>query len=110
MRSRFPAKQSKELRAAIDIQNKANKAAGVVSRKPQRVIRQEANIVRKELMHDATITAKQRSRAEQLRQKRLSADRELRERVKRFGRHLEGTAPTEKKTETGIVIPSGEQI
>ena len=108
--SRFPAKQSPELKAAIKLQDKANAIAKVESRKPMRVRRLEANIVRKELMHDATMTKKQRSRAERDRQERLKKDRQIIAARKRAGELLKALPSSETKTETGIVLPSGEQI
>lgn len=101
---------SPELRAAIEIQNKANAIAKVESRKPQRVIREEANRVRKELMHDASMTKKQRSRAERIRQANLAVKRDQLARVKRVGEILAGLPATERKTDLGIVLPSGSDI
>ena len=101
---------SKELRAAIELHNTANRIAGVESRKPQRVIREEANKVRKELMHDATMTKAQRSRAERIRQANLTVKRELEQRRKKVGELLAGLPLNERKTDLGIVLPSGADI
>ena len=95
---------------ANELYNKARKAAGIESRKPMRVQRQEANLVRRELKHDSMMTTKQRSRAEKVRQTNLKAKREHDARVKRVGEILAGLPETEKKTELGIVLPSGSDI
>ncbi len=107
---RRPSAVSPELKAAIEIQNKANDIANVKSRKPRWQERQEAHAVRRELKHDAVLTKKQRSRAEQARQIRLTADRERIARTKRVGELLKGLPETERTTETGIVLPSGVDI
>ena len=101
---------SKELRKATELFNEANKAAKVESRKPMRVQRLEAAKVRNELKADATMTKKQRSRAEQLRQANLMAKREFEATRKRVGEILAGLSDKERKTELGIVLPSGAEI
>ena len=103
-------KQSKELRAAIELQNTANRAAKVESRKPRWAMRAEASAVVRELKHDSMMTKAQRSRAEATRQIRLSMQRAKAEATKRVGEILKGLGGEEKKTELGIVLPSGEQI
>lgn len=103
-------KISKELRAAIELQNKANVAAKVESRKPRWKLRQEANAVRRELKHYANMTTKQRSRYEALHQARLTADRARIALRKRVGEILAGLPTNEKTTELGIVLPSGAEI
>ena len=110
MRGRYPVKTSPELRAAIELQDTAYRIAKVESRKPMRVQREEANKVRKELMHDATMTKKQRSRAERVRQATLAIKRELIKKRERVGAILAALPETEKKTELGIVLPSGADI
>ena len=110
MRGKYPVKKSPELLAAIELQNTANRMAKVESRKPQRVIREEAGRVRKEIMHDATMTKKQRSRAERIRQVNLAAKRELIKARERVGAILAGLPANEQKTELGIVLPSGAEI
>jgi len=107
---RFPAKQSPELRAAIELQNTANRIAKVESRKPTWQKRAEANAVRRELKHVAQMTKKQRSRYERLRQAKLAADRAAIELRKRVGEILKGLPEGERKTETGIVLPSAVDI
>ena len=99
-----------ELRAAIELQNKANKIAKVKSRKPRKVQRAEANAVRRELKHDAQMTKAQASRFEMLRQARLTTDRAMNAARKRVGDILSGLPGKERKTDVGIVLPSGEQI
>lgn len=103
-------KVSKELKAAIEIHNTANRIAKVESRKPQRVIRLEARAVRRELMHDATMTKAQRSRAEKVRQARLTVKRGFEKHRKRVVEILSGLPASERKTELGIVLPSGSDI
>lgn len=101
---------SKELRAAIEIHNTANRLAKVESRKPMRVQRQEANAVRRELKHDAGMTKAQRSRAERIRQANLAVKRELLKARERVGALLAGLPASEKKTDLGIILPSGADI
>ena len=103
-------KISKELRAAIDLQNKANQIAKVTSRKPRWKMRQEARIVVRELKHVAQMTKKQRGRYETLQQARLAANRARDAARKRIGEILAGLPANEKKTELGIVLPSGADI
>ena len=107
---RFAWPISKELRKAIEQVNEANKAAKVESRKPMRVQRLEARAVVRELKHNATMTKAQRSRAEQLRQANLAAKRELFRRSERVGAILAGLPVKEKKTDLGIILPSGADI
>ena len=103
-------KVSKELRAAIEIHNEANRAAKVESRKPRWMLRAEANEVRREIKHVAQMTKAQRSRYEHLRQLRIAADRARAALQKRVGEILKGLPEAEAKTETGIVLPSGVDI
>ena|SRR5690348_8271095 len=107
---RRPSKVSKELRAAIELQNKANAIAKVESRKPRWQMRLEAAKVRAELKNDARMTGKQRRRAERKRQARLTVQRELIARQKRVGELLAGLPMDERKTDLGIVLPSGADI
>lgn len=104
------AKASKDLRAAIELQNEANKIAKVESRKPRWLQRQEARAVKSELQHDAQMTNGQRSRMERTRQANLSVKRALIAQRKRVGEILAGLSATETKTELGIVLPSGADI
>lgn len=108
--SRRRAKASPELRAAIEIQNKANAIAKVESSKPRWLMRQEARAVVAELQYDAQMTKKQRSRFERIRQANLTLKRELNAKRKRVGEILAGLPATEQKTELGIVLPSGADI
>jgi hypothetical protein len=110
LRRRYPEPVSPELQAAIDLQNKANRIAEVKSRKPRLVLRAEANKVRRELKHDAGMTTVQRSRFERLRQAQLIVDRARIATAKRIGDLLNGLQDKERKTELGIVLPSGKQI
>lgn len=103
-------KVSKELRAAIELHNKANEIAKVESRKPRWQQRQEARAVKAELQHDAGMTTKQRSRFERIRQANLAFKRELIARRRRVGELLAGLPENERKTELGIVLPSGADI
>jgi len=101
---------SKELQAAIDIQNVANKAAKIESRKPQWAIRAEAHEVRREIKHDAMRSHAARSRTERIYQKALSLGRAAAETAKRRAAILKDSKLEETKTETGIVLPSGAQV
>ena len=103
-------KLSKELRAAIELQNKANVAAKVVSRKPRWALRAEARAVVRELKRDSMLPRWQRSKKESLAQARLALDRARDAARKRAGEILKGLDAKESKTEMGIVVPSGEQI
>ena len=107
---RFAWPASKELRAAIELQNTANRMAKVESRKPMRVQRLEARAVRREIMHDATLPNRLRGRRERIRQATLAAKREFLAQRQRVGAILAGLPETEKKTELGIVLPSGADI
>ena len=108
--ARRRVKISKELRASIEIQNKANRIAKVGSRQPRWMKRAEANTVRRELKHVAQMTSPQRSRYEKLRQVKLFADRAQIALRKRVGEILTGLPGEERKTELGIVLPSGVEI
>jgi len=109
--ARRRVKVSKELRAAIEIQNKANRIAKVASRKPRWMMRAEANTVRRELKHVAQMTKPQRSRYEKLRQIRLTADRAQIALRKRVGEILKGLPDSGgRQTDGGIVLPSGVEI
>lgn len=99
-----------ELQAAIKLQNKANTIAEVKSRKPRAVLRAEANAVRRELKHDAQATKKQRSRIERIFQAKLTYQRAQIAMQKRIGDILNGLSDKERKTDLGIVLPSGRQI
>lgn len=103
-------KLSKELRAAIELQNKANEIAKVQSRRPRWMLRAEANQVRRELKRDGMLTTAKRARDEALRQARLTVQRARIAAQKRAGEILAGLSSEEKTTEMGIVIPAGEQI
>jgi hypothetical protein len=107
-RKRYPI--APELSAAIQLQNKANRIAKVESRKPRAAKRAEANAVRRELKHDGQMTTARRSRAEQLRQARLTYERARGATVKRVGDILAGLPGKERTTELGVVLPSGRQI
>lgn len=84
--------------------------ANVESRKPMRVQRLEARRVRRELMHDATLPNRLRGRRERIRQATLAAKREFLAQRQRVGAILAGLPTAEKKTELGIVLPSGSDI
>lgn len=103
-------KVSKELQAAIDLQNQANRIAKVESRKPRWLVRSEARAVVRELKHVAQMTKAQRSRYETLRQIRLTTDRARNALRKRVGELLAGLPESERKTELGIILPSGADI
>lgn len=107
---RFTYPVSRELQASIDLQNKANTIAEVKSRKPRAVLRAEARAVRRELKHDAGMTKAQRSRAERIYQAKLTYQRARIAIEKRIGDILSGLQDKERKTELGIVLPSGRQI
>lgn len=109
-RSFLSPRVSPELRAAIELQNQANRIAKVESRKPRRVQRMEANAVKAEMQHDAGLTKKQRRVAERVKQARLTADRARAALQKRVGEMLKGLPENERLTETGIVLPKGEDI
>lgn len=109
-RQRRHVKVSKELRAAIELVNTANRAAKVESRKPRWMMRLEAREVVRELKRDSMLTRAQRSRAEATRQIRLALDRAKAAAIKRAGEILKGLNDKEQKTELGIVLPSGKQI
>ena len=104
------ARTSPELRAAIELQNKANRIAKVESRKPRWAQRQEANAVRREIKHLATMSKKQHGRYEALRQARLAADRARIALQKRIGEILKGVPETGRMTESGIALPSSVDI
>lgn len=107
---RFSTKPvSRELQAAIELQNKANLIAKVESRKPRWQLRAEANAVRRELKRVAQMTRSQRGRYETLQQARLAADRAREALRKRVGEILKGL-PDGGKTEMGIVLPTAEDI
>ena len=107
---RFAYPVSRELRSALKLQAVANKEAKIAPKKGRAVLRAEANAVRRELKHDAQMTTAHRSRFEQLRQARLTAQRAAIATHKRIGDVLSGLQDKERKTELGIVLPSGRQI
>jgi hypothetical protein len=107
---RYAYPVSKELRAALKLQAIANKEAKIVPKRGRAVLRAEANAVRRELKHDAQMTTAHRSRFENLRQVRLTTQRAAIATRKRIGDVLSGLQEKERKTELGIVLPSGRQI
>jgi hypothetical protein len=106
----FAHKVSKELRAALKLQAIANKEAKIEPKRGRAALRAEANIVRRELKHDAGMNAKRRSRAEHVYQIKLTMQRAKIALNKRIGDILTGLADKERKTDLGIVLPSGKQI
>ena len=101
---------SRELRSALKLQAIANKEVKIVPKKNRAIQRAEANTVRRELKHDAQMTTAHRSRFENLRQVRLTTQRAAIATRKRIGDVLSGLQEKERKTELGIVLPSGRQI
>ena len=107
---RFAYPVSRELRAALKLQAIANEEAKIMPKKGRAAQRAEANAVRRELKHDAQMTTAHRSRFENLRQVRLTTQRAAIATRKRIGDVLSGLQEKERKTELGIVLPSGRQI
>ena len=107
---RFAYPVSRELRAALKLQAIANEEAKIMPKKGRAAQRAEANAVRRELKHDAQMTTARRSRFENLRQAQLTAQRAAIATRKRIGDVLSGLQEKERKTELGIVLPSGRQI
>ena len=99
-----------ELLAAIEIQNKANLIAKVVSKKPRAVRRAEDRSVARELKHDAQMTTKQRSYFERTRQALLTIARAKNAARKRANDILQGVQDKEQVTALGVVLPSGRQV
>jgi hypothetical protein len=100
----------RELNASVTIQNEANKAAKVESKKPRWMQRAEANTVRRELKRDAMMTAEHRSYAMKLTQAALVITRAQLSTRKRFDEIRKGLSGKESKTDLGIILPSGAQV